>query len=53
VSIVGHPAPAGIGVQIYAQGTMCKMVAQCTQQGRSIEDAIAFAERELEGYMRT
>jgi ABC-type glycerol-3-phosphate transport system substrate-binding protein len=53
VSIAGHPAPAGIGVQIYAQGTMCKMVAQCTQQGRSIEDAIAFAERELEGYMRT
>ena len=53
VSIAGHPAPARIGVQIYAQGTMCKMVAQCTQQGRSVEQAITFGEQELEGYMRT
>ena len=53
VSIAGFPAPAKIGVQMYAQGIMCKMVAQCTQQGRSIEEAIAFGERELEGYMRT
>jgi len=53
VSVAGHPAPAQIGVQMYAQGIMCKMIAQCTQQGRSIDDAIAFCERELEGYMRT
>jgi len=53
VSVAGHPAPARIGVQIYSQGTMCKMIAQCTQQGRSIDQAIAFAEQELEGYMRT
>ena len=38
---------------MYAQGTMCKMIAQCTQQGRSIEDAIKFGVQELEGYMRT
>jgi hypothetical protein len=40
-------------LQIYSQGTMCKMIAQCTQQGRSIDDAIAWAESELEGYMRS
>jgi len=53
VSVAGYPAPAQIGVQMYAQGIMCKMIAQCTQQGRSIDEAIAFCERELEGYMRT
>src|SRR6266850_259853 len=53
VSVAGYPAPARIGVQMYSQGTMCKMIAQCTQQGRSIEEAIAFGEREIEGYMRT
>jgi ABC-type glycerol-3-phosphate transport system substrate-binding protein len=53
VSVAGHPAPAKIGVQIYSQGTMCKMIAQCTQQGKSVDQAIAFAEQELEGYMRT
>ena len=46
-------AGASIGVQIYSQGTMCKMIAQCTQQGKSIDEAIAFGESELEGYMRT
>ena len=45
-------APARIGVQMYSQGTMCKMIAQCTQQGKSVEEAIAFGEQELEGYMR-
>jgi ABC-type glycerol-3-phosphate transport system substrate-binding protein len=53
VSVAGYPAPARIGVQMYSQGTMCKMIAQCTQQGKSIDEAIAFGERELEGYMRT
>jgi ABC-type glycerol-3-phosphate transport system substrate-binding protein len=53
VSVAGYPAPAKIGVQIYSQGTMCKMIAQCTQQGKSVDQAIAFAESELEGYMRT
>src|SRR5207248_3342814 len=53
VSVAGYPAPVKIGVQMYSQGTMCKMIAQCTQQGRSIDQAIAFGEQELEGYMRT
>jgi hypothetical protein len=53
VSIAGFPAPARIGVQMYSQGVMCKMIAQCTQQGKSIDEAIAFCEGELESYMRT
>ena len=53
VSVAASPAPAPIGVQIYSQGTMCKMIAQCTQQGKSIAEAIKFGEQELEGYMRT
>jgi ABC-type glycerol-3-phosphate transport system substrate-binding protein len=53
VSVAGSPAPARIGVQMYAQATMCKMIVQCTQQGKSIAEAISFGERELEGFMRT
>jgi len=53
VSVAGYPAPARIGVQMYSQGIMCKMAAQCTQGGKSIDQAIAWAESELEGYMRT
>jgi ABC-type glycerol-3-phosphate transport system substrate-binding protein len=53
VSVAGSPAPARIGVQIYSQAIACKMIAQCTQQGKSIDETIAFGEREIEGYMRT
>ncbi len=53
VSVAGAPAPARIGVQMYSQGIMCKMIAQCTQQGKSIDEAVAFCQSELEGYMRT
>ena len=38
---------------MYLQAIACKMIAQCTQQGKSIDEAIAFGEREIEGYMRT
>ena len=53
VSVAGYPAPSRIGVQMYSQGIMCKMIAQCTQQGKSIDEAITFGANELEGYMRT
>ena len=46
-------APTSLGAQMFAQGTICKMVAQCTQQGKSIDQAIEFAQSELEGFMRT
>src|SRR5947208_1271221 len=50
-STTGWPAPLKIGTQMYAQATMTKMIAMCTQQGKSINDAIAFAENEIEGFM--
>ena len=46
------PAPPKMAVQIYTQATMTKMIAHCTQQGQSIDQAIAWAEDELEGFMR-
>jgi len=51
--LAGYPAPPGIGTQMTTQGTICKMVAVCTQQGKSIEDAVDFAQSELEGFRRS
>jgi ABC-type glycerol-3-phosphate transport system substrate-binding protein len=51
--VTGYPAPISIGTQMFSQGTVTKMVAQCTQQGKSIEEAMDFAASELEGFMRT
>jgi ABC-type glycerol-3-phosphate transport system substrate-binding protein len=53
VNVTGYPAPPKIGAQMYAQGTIQKMIAACTQQKRSINDAIALAEQEIEGFMRS
>jgi ABC-type glycerol-3-phosphate transport system substrate-binding protein len=52
LSISGAPAPPKIANQMYAQATMTKLVAHCTQQGEPIPTAIAWAEREIEGFMR-
>ena len=38
--LAGYPAPTTLGAQMFAQGTICKLVAQCTQQGKSIDQAI-------------
>jgi hypothetical protein len=51
--LAGYPAPTSLGTQMFAQGTICNLVAQCTQQGKSIDQAIDFARTELEGFMRT
>jgi hypothetical protein len=51
--LAGYPAPTSLGAQMFAQGTICKMVAQCTQQGKSIDQAIDLARTELEGFKRT
>ncbi|MBV9522690.1 MAG: carbohydrate ABC transporter substrate-binding protein [Alphaproteobacteria bacterium] len=53
VSIAAAPAPPKIANQIYTQATMPKMIAKVTQEGQSIDQAIAWAEQELEGFMRT
>ena len=31
---------------------MTKMIAQCTQQGKTIDQAIAWGSDEIEGFMR-
>lgn len=51
--VTGYPAPIGIGTQMFAQGTVTKMAAQCTQAGKSIDEAIDFAQSELDGFLRT
>jgi ABC-type glycerol-3-phosphate transport system substrate-binding protein len=47
------PAPAQIANQIYAQATAPKMIAKCTVGGQSIDEAIAWAGSELEGFSRS
>jgi ABC-type glycerol-3-phosphate transport system substrate-binding protein len=51
-SIAAFPAPPDVAVQIYNQATMTKMIARCTQGGQNIEQTIAWAEGELEGFSR-
>jgi ABC-type glycerol-3-phosphate transport system substrate-binding protein len=53
VNVAGYPAPVKIGTQMFAQGTMNKMIAMYTQQGKSMNDAMAWAETEIEGFMRS
>jgi hypothetical protein len=52
-NVSGSPAPARIGNQIFAQATMTKMIAQCTQQSKTIDQAMDWAAAELEGFMRS
>jgi ABC-type glycerol-3-phosphate transport system substrate-binding protein len=51
--LAGYPAPVHIADQLWAQGTICKLVARYTQQGKSMDQAIDETASELEGYMRT
>ena len=53
LSIACAPAPPKIANQMYAQATMTKLVAHVTQQGEPIPKAIAWAEQEIEGFMRS
>lgn len=52
IMVGGFPAPAAIGAQIYTQALVPTMVAKVTQGGQSIEEAMKWAENELEGYKR-
>ena len=51
-SIAGAPAPPKIAAQIFTQGLMTKMTVRHLQ-GEAMEKTLAWAEIELEGYMRT
>ena len=52
LSIAASPAPPKIAQQIYAQATMTKMCLKYAQ-GAKLEDALAWAEGECEGFMRS
>ncbi|MGE0715979.1 MAG: ABC transporter substrate-binding protein [Alphaproteobacteria bacterium] len=52
VVVAGYPAPAQIAAQIYNHGLLSQLVTRVTQGGEAIEKAVAWAKRELEGYVR-
>jgi hypothetical protein len=51
LSVAAAPAPPKIAVQIYNQGVQTKMVVKHLQ-GEPMEKVLAWAEGELEGFMR-
>jgi hypothetical protein len=53
MSVAYTPAPARIANQIYAQATLPKMIAKCTTQGQTIDQAMDWAAQELEGFNRS
>ncbi|MCC6918624.1 MAG: extracellular solute-binding protein [Alphaproteobacteria bacterium] len=52
VIVAGYPAPAAMAADIYNRGLITQLVTRVTQGAESIEKAIAWARRELEGYVR-
>ena len=52
LSIAGAPAPPKIAAQIFTQGIMTKMTVRHLQ-GEPLENTLAWAESEVEGFMRT
>jgi len=52
LSVAASPAPPKIAVQIYVQGIMTKMTVRHLQ-GEAMEKTLAWAESEIEGFMRT
>jgi ABC-type glycerol-3-phosphate transport system substrate-binding protein len=53
VSIAAFPARPDVAAQVYNSAIMVKMVAKVAQGGESIDATIKWAERELEGFLRT
>ena len=52
LSVAAQPAPPKIAVQIYTQAIHTKMVVRF-MKGEKLESTLAWAEGEIEGYMRT
>lgn len=52
VIVAGFPAPPSVAARIYTEGLIPNLVARVTQGGESPDDAIAWAEEEIGGYMR-
>jgi hypothetical protein len=38
---------------MWAQATVMKLIAKVTQQGQSFDNAMSWAESEIEGFMRS
>ena len=53
VSIAAFPARPDVAAQVYNSATMVKMIAKVSQGGESIDSTVKWAERELEGFLRT
>jgi ABC-type glycerol-3-phosphate transport system substrate-binding protein len=51
LSIAAMPSPHRVAEQIYTQGLMTKMIVRHAQ-GEDVEKTIAWAESEIEGYLR-
>jgi ABC-type glycerol-3-phosphate transport system substrate-binding protein len=51
-SIAAYPAPREIAVQIYTRATMTTMVAKMSKGGQSMDQALNWAQDELEGFKR-
>lgn len=51
LSVAGAPAPHRIAQQMFTQGVMTKMVVR-KMQGEKMKETLAWAESEIEGYMR-
>jgi ABC-type glycerol-3-phosphate transport system substrate-binding protein len=52
LSVAAAPAPPKIAQQIYTQAVMTKMIVR-HMQGETMEKTLAWAESEVEGFMRT
>ena len=50
--LTGYPAPPDIAAQIQVQALISNLVARVTQANESFDDAIAWAENEIEGLFR-
>ena len=51
-SISAYPAPRDIAVQIYNRATVTTLVAKITKGGQTMEQALTWAQDELEGFKR-
>ena len=52
LSVSAAPAPPEIAVQIYNQALHTKMVYKMMRENQTVDQSIAYAEKELEGYLR-
>jgi hypothetical protein len=51
-SVSGAPAPAALGQRIFVRATMTGMIAQYIKHGKTLDQALDWAAKELEGFKR-